>query len=411
MRLLIVTLIALALLPATAAAQDPEVVTGPAEAVGQTTATLTGTVDPNGTAHTYHFEYGTTAAYGLTTAEQSTGAGDEPVAVQAAVQALTAATTYHFRLVADGFAGVDRTFTTAPANPTPPGISRLRATDRTATSARLSALIDPNGATTTYHVEWGTSTAFGNRTPDQALAAGTSAVPVSIALTGLPSYRRIYWRVVASNAAGVTRSGRASFTTARAPSAITLSLFPSLTTWSGTVSIAGRVQGAGVNGIRVALQQSSFPFDAGFHQVATARTSRIGSFGFAARPVFIATRFRAVVVIAPGVVSAVLQSRVRSRVGIRRTHRTRRSLRLVGHVNPGLPAGRAILQRRTSSGRWKSVARRALRPQDELRSTYGFAVRRARRARRYRVVVAAHDGGAHARGFSRSLLVAERSAR
>ena len=52
--------------------------------------------------------------------------------MQAALQNLTASTTYHFRLVADGVAGADGSFTTAaaPANPTPPGISRLRATER-----------------------------------------------------------------------------------------------------------------------------------------------------------------------------------------------------------------------------------------------------------------------------------------
>ena len=42
MRLILATLLAISLLPATAAAQDAGVVTGPAQPVGQTTATLTG---------------------------------------------------------------------------------------------------------------------------------------------------------------------------------------------------------------------------------------------------------------------------------------------------------------------------------------------------------------------------------
>ena len=66
MRLILLTLLALALLPATAAAQDAAV-TGPPQAVGTTTATLTGTVDPDGTARDYRFEYGTTVAYGSRT--------------------------------------------------------------------------------------------------------------------------------------------------------------------------------------------------------------------------------------------------------------------------------------------------------------------------------------------------------
>jgi hypothetical protein len=407
MRLILATFLALALLPATAAAEDPVVTTGPAQPVGQTTATLTGIVDPNGTARGYRFEYGTTTEYGLQTAEATTPADDDPIAVQATVAGLAPSTTYHFRLVADGVEGADRTFRTIDT----PSISRLRVAEKTASSARLSALIDPNGAVTAYHVEWGTTTSFGRSTPDQTLPAGRSAVPVTIELDGLPSYRRIYWRVVATNAAGVKRSGRTSFTTARAPSGVTLNVSPAVTTWSRSVSISGRVQGAGVNGLGVALQQTSFPFDAGYHQVATARTNRHGEFRFPERPVFLATRLRAVTLGAPELASPELRTRARSRVALHRTHRTRRSVRLEGHVNPGLPTGAATLQRRKRSGGWRSVAQLTLLPQNELRSTYVFKVHRQRSAKRYRVVVAAHDGGAHARGYSRSVLVGKKRKR
>jgi hypothetical protein len=43
--------------------------------------------------------------------------------------------------------------------------------------------------------------------------------------------------------------------------------------------------------------------------------------------------------------------------------------------------------------------------------TYVFKVHRQRSAKRYRVVVAAHDGGAHARGYSRSVLVGKKRKR
>ena len=98
----------------------------------------------------------------------------------------------------------------------------------------MSALIDPRGSATTWYVEWGLSTSFGNRTASASLPAGTRQVAVSHVLDGLPSYRRIHWRVVAENAAGVRRSGRTSFTTARAPSGVSLSLLPAMTTWGRT---------------------------------------------------------------------------------------------------------------------------------------------------------------------------------
>jgi hypothetical protein len=188
-------------------AQEPAVVeTGPAEDVGFSTATLTGTVDPNGEVRGYHFEYGTTTAYGTSTPTAASGNGADPQTVTADLTGLAPATTYHFRLVADGapVPGLDRSFRTA-ASPAPPGISQLRASERKATSARVSALIDPNATRTLFHIEWGLSTSFGNRTESVEIPAGTRAVPVSTVLERLPSYKRIYWRVVAENAGGVTR--------------------------------------------------------------------------------------------------------------------------------------------------------------------------------------------------------------
>ena len=400
-----------AVAPATASAQAPGVVTGPAQPIGTTTATITGTVDPNGSPATYHFDYGTTTAYGLRTADQSAGDGDGDVAVQATLASLTANTTYHYRLVADGEEGLDRTFKTAaaPANPKPPAIARLSATDKTATSARLTARVTPNRAATAWHVEWGTSTSFGNQTPDQTLQPGSGGgVVVSTALDGLPSYTKIYWRVVATNAAGVKRSGTASFTTLRALTGVSLSLFPDATDWGGTVSISGRVDGAGVNGLTVALEQNSFPFDVGFHEVATARTGRTGEFRFSARPVFIATRYRAVTRTTLPATSPEISALARVRASLHRARKTRRFVRLAGTANPGVPNGRARLQRRTRRGGWALVRAKQVSTPSSNASAYRFKVRRLRRPAVYRVAVAARDGGAHLDGVSRGVLVGKR---
>jgi hypothetical protein len=82
---------------------------------------MTGTVTPNLRSTQYHFEYGTTTAYGSSTPDGDAGAGGAAVPVSAPATGLTPATTYHYRLVAtsaDGTAaGADMTFTTA--NPLP----------------------------------------------------------------------------------------------------------------------------------------------------------------------------------------------------------------------------------------------------------------------------------------------------
>jgi hypothetical protein len=409
MRTLLATVVALTLLaPASAGAQDPPT-TGAAQP-GTTTATLNGTVDPNGTATTYHFEYGTTTDYGLETPSQSAGSGADPVPVQATVSGLTASTVYHYRLVAGDVKGADATFTTtaAPPNPAVPGIGSAAVVDKAPNSARLTARIDPNRAATTWHIEWGTTANFGTNTPDQTIPVGDTAVPISVPIANLPTNTKIYWRVVASNAAGLRRSGTKSFTTLRAPSGITLSVLPSTAAWSGSITVSGRVQGSGVNGLTVALEASAFPYTAAFQQVATARSGSSGDFRFPARTIFTATRFRAVTRTTISATSAVIHANVRARVGMRSTQRTRRALTLTGRIQPGLPDGRATLQRRTRSGGWAFVRRRAVSTPNADTSTYRFRVRRLRRAAVYRVKVSANDGGAHVGATSGELRVGKR---
>jgi hypothetical protein len=109
--------LAVALAAPSVAAARPAVTTGAASSVAQQTATVNGTVDPNGGATTYYFQYGTTRVYGGTTPEAGAGAGTAPVRVSAALGGLAPATTYHYRLVARGpggglVLGGDRTFKT-----------------------------------------------------------------------------------------------------------------------------------------------------------------------------------------------------------------------------------------------------------------------------------------------------------
>jgi hypothetical protein len=111
----------------------PAVVTiGVASAVSDTAATLAGTVDPNGFATTYYFQYGPTTAYGQSSAPLSAGTGTSAQAVSAAIGGLSAATGYHYRLVATSAGGTvysnDLTFATLPP---PPPAPVLRFTIRT----------------------------------------------------------------------------------------------------------------------------------------------------------------------------------------------------------------------------------------------------------------------------------------
>lgn len=106
----------LALAPAADAATSPTVTTGGTTRVTQSTATLTGTVNPQGTATSYYFQYGPTTSYGAQSAPVAAGAGTAAVPATADIAGLAPATTYHYRLIATSSAGTtsgkDRTFKT-----------------------------------------------------------------------------------------------------------------------------------------------------------------------------------------------------------------------------------------------------------------------------------------------------------
>src|SRR5262245_21474765 len=62
-----------------ARAAAPTATTGPATAIGATTATVTGSVVPGGQATTWYVQYGTSTAYGLQTAKANAGSGSATV--------------------------------------------------------------------------------------------------------------------------------------------------------------------------------------------------------------------------------------------------------------------------------------------------------------------------------------------
>ena len=127
-------------LPAHALAVAPTVTTGKATNIAQTTATLHGSIDPNGTATSYMFQIGPTRLYGGKTAVQSAGAGGKPVRVTGPISGAAPATTYHYRLVgirgSKVFFGKDRTFKTKRQ---PLGVS-LAATPNPIRTGRSSTL-------------------------------------------------------------------------------------------------------------------------------------------------------------------------------------------------------------------------------------------------------------------------------
>ncbi len=92
--------------------------------VQEASATLTGSVNPDGNDTHYYFEYGTTRYYGSFAPGrpgEDVGSGSSPVPVSAQLAGLHRGVTYHYRLIAENAFGTsygaDRSFTTQAPTP------------------------------------------------------------------------------------------------------------------------------------------------------------------------------------------------------------------------------------------------------------------------------------------------------
>jgi hypothetical protein len=191
----------------------PSVSTGTASGVQTPNATLNGTVNPNGLSTKYHFEYGTTTAYGTSTSEGSAGAGTSGVPESAGITGLAAGATYYYRITATSPTGTSygnaQSFATQP----PPRVSTSAPSGVQQTLATLNANVNPNGLETKYRFEYGTSTAYGVLTLEAGAGSGTNWAPVSSVITELQPGVIYHYRIVAYSSAGISYGSDQTFST------------------------------------------------------------------------------------------------------------------------------------------------------------------------------------------------------
>ena len=247
-------------------AAAPASVDGPefASAIKPRSVVLYGTVNPNSSAlfqvgfvtgTAYHFDYGTSAAYGSTVAgtnqfgegvvcTQFTPCGGDDVTVSAPLSGLLPDTTYHYRVVGDNGvegpqAGADQTFITAPAG----GVG---AGSTTSTHATLTGTINPHGVGTSYHFNYGQTSAYGASTTDVDAGSGEGDQRVSTPVSGLLPDTTYHVQVVAVSENGVTRYGADGlFRTAPAPSAVAIA---PVGVSSSTATLTGELNTSGLPG-------------------------------------------------------------------------------------------------------------------------------------------------------------------
>jgi hypothetical protein len=194
--------------------------TDPVTSVTGTTATLNGTVKPEGVALTdCYFEYGVQGFSSRVSCDPEAGSipnTDSDVSVSSDIADLEPSTVYRFRLVAENAAGLILTEQRAFTTPGPPVIVSQFPLDVTRTTATLQARINPAASPTTYHFQWGPDTGYGTRVPadfNLFVGAGSEPVTVDIPVSGLEAESVYHFRVVATNPLGTTTGPDQAFST------------------------------------------------------------------------------------------------------------------------------------------------------------------------------------------------------
>ena len=262
----------------TTAATPPTAVTGKASSITETGATLNATVNPNGTAVTAcTFEYASGAFFEISQTYEMTapcatlpGSGTSPVAVSAAIGALSPGTTYHFRIVAENAAtttkgeGADETFETTKSVVVtgPPTAVTGKASSITETGATLNATVNPNGTTVSNCTfEYGENLPYEKTAPCATLpGSGTSPVAVSAAIGALSPGTTYHFRIVAENAATTTKGEGADETFETTKSVVVTGPPTAVTGKASSITETGATLNATVNPNGTTVSNCTFEY-------------------------------------------------------------------------------------------------------------------------------------------------------
>jgi hypothetical protein len=285
-----------------------------------------------------------------------------------------------------------------------PGVSTGAAESVSYGTATLAGSIDPHGSDTSYYFQYGPTRAYGAQTAIADAGAGTSALRVTVPVSGLQPLTTYYFRLVAVNAAGAATGGDRAFATLKVPLSLAILAAPNPTLYGGTVTIQGTLSGTGASGAPVVLQDNPFPYTQGFADTGNPElTTAVGGFSFPVLGLTEATQFRVVTTTKVPVVSPVavegVAARVEAHVG--RTRR-RHYARIYGTVTPAVN-GAEVAVMRITGGRNQLVAGTTLRHRNTTSSRFSRVVR-VHRGAVYRVLVRVTNG-AQTSNYSQPLFI------
>lgn len=242
---------------------------------------------------------------------------------------------------------------TASAQAAVPAATTGNANNVTQTSAKLNGSVKPNNEATTYHFEFGTTTAYGTNTPEAGpIAAGAGTTDVSADIGSLAPGTVYHYRLVATNPSGTSVGKDKTFTTRPA---VSLASSKRVGRFNENITLAGQVFGTTAAGITVRLQENPYPFSS-WEDVATTTTDATGKYQFI-RALKTNTAWRVIAETKPAGTSntalVLQQDTVTMKVSTSRPSRGR-SVLFTGFATPARFGFPVYIQRLGRSG-WRTV--------------------------------------------------------
>ncbi len=191
------------------------VLTGEATGVGKACVTLNGALKPEGIETHYDFEYGETPSYRSATPLEKAAELPEAL-VSAVVCGLKPNTIYYYRLVAiNQFGttyGAGREVRTLPNDPVVILESASRVFPR---EALLGAVVNPEGANTTYRFLYGPTASYGSVAPagEVELGEGETGMQAVLSIEDLLPGTTYHYAIAVTNRGGTTVGPDQTFTT------------------------------------------------------------------------------------------------------------------------------------------------------------------------------------------------------
>ncbi len=275
-----------------------------------------------------------------------------------------------------------------------PGVATGGVTERTTTTVTLNGRVNPNGATTRYYFQYGTTRNYGATTVAEQTGTGTQPRQVKATISGLAPATEYHYRLIAENRFDIRRGEDRTFRTRPEPLGLTLGANPNPTKWNGSTTMLGVLSGTGNAGRQVVLQYQPWPYTAAFVNYGfPAVTDANGGFGFFIPNVTINTQTRVVLPNDPDVVSpnVLLQALARVQTDVRtKAYPRSKRVRFRGTVTPAID-GEQMQVQRLIDGTWEIVRTMRAKARRGNSSKYRKSML-VRKSGRYRIVANVSSG-------------------